>query len=471
MNVQFLGANSEVTGSRSLLTMPNGLKVLIDFGMTQSNLGELEETLRWNNREFEFDINDINCLVITHSHADHANLVPLLVKRGFKGKIIATSPTAEFCRLSFVDSAKIMKSDCDMANKRRPRNKLVPIYDKEDAELAIQYIQCYDYDTKIVLDEFTTLELKCAGHMLGACMPKFTYREGNIKKSILFSGDISGMSGLEHPFLRPTDRVGDVDVLVLESTYGDRIRKKEDYVGMIEKSIQEVCVERKKTLVFPVFSLQRSSEIMWLLREIYIDNEHFHKIPIYLDSPMAIKSQEVIDNNREYWGKNWVKRDNSLKSLFNWDVIEYINDHKESEALANGFPKIILSSSGMCTGGRIISHIDSFLPSKGCRFIFSGYQVEGTLGHKILNTEHKTISVNRRAITMRADIEQFSLSSHADMNGLIEFAKSSKKGKLKQIFINHGSEDAMTNLKVELERHLENVDVIIPKYMEIHKLM
>lgn len=466
VKVQFLGANSEVTGSRSLLTMPNGLKILVDFGMTQSNLGELEETLNWNGREFEFNVEEVSYLVVTHGHLDHIGLIPLLIKRGFKGKIIATVPTAEFCALSFLDSAKIMQSDCELANKRRPKNKLQPLYTKEDAELAVGYIQCYDYNTEIVLDNNTTLELKCAGHILGACMPKFTYQDGYKKKSILFTGDISGMSGIEHPFLKPTESLGEVNYLVMESTYGDRVRKRINPIEIITKSIQETCIDRRKTLVLPVFSLQRSSEILWLLREVYIENQHFFKIPIYLDTPMGIKAQKVMDDNREYWGQNWIDRDNLLKNLFDWDVIEYIEDYKDSQALANGFPKIILSSSGMCSGGRILSHIDSFLPSKGCKFLFSGFQVEGTLGWRILNTEHKTISVNRRPLTIRAEIEQFSFSSHADLNGLIEVAKSSKRGKLKQVFINHGSEDAMINLKSELEKHLNNVEITIPEYKE-----
>lgn len=471
MKIQFLGANSgEITGSRSLLTMPNGLKILIDFGMSQSNLGQLEETMKWNGRDFEFDVSEISYLVLTHSHADHANLTPLLIKRGFKGKIIATTPTAEFCKLSFLDSAKIMASDCELANKRRPKNKLEPLYTKEDAELAVDYIQCYDYNTEIVLDSKTTLELKCAGHILGAAMPKITYRDEYNSKSILFSGDVSGKSGIEHPFLKPTDDLGDIDYLVLESTYGDRVRDRVNPIEILTKSIQDICIDRSKTLVLPVFSIQRSSEVMWLLRETYIENEHFNKIPIYLDTPMGIEAQKVINSNREYWGNNWIERDNSLKSLFDWDVVQYVNDYKESLALANGYPKVILSSSGMCSGGRILSHIESFLPSKGCKFLFSGHQVNGTLGHRIINTPHKSISVNRRPLTIRADIEQFSLSSHADLNGLIELTKTSKRGKLKQVFINHGDNDAMDNLKIELKKHLHNVEITIPKYKEEFRL-
>lgn len=469
MKVQFLGAVGEVTGSRNLLTMPNGLKILIDFGMSQSNLGQLEETMKWNNREFEFDVNEISYLILTHAHADHANLVPLLIKRGFKGKIIATAPTAEFCKLSFPDSAKIMESDCNLANKRRPKNKLKPLYTKDEAIRAIDYIQCYDYNTEIILDDKTSVELLCAGHMLGACMPKFTYKDGHKITRILYTGDTSGKSEI-HPFIKPADDICDVDIICCESTYGNRIHRQINPLEILTKSIQETCIDRKKTLVLPIFSLQRSSELLWLLREVYIENQHFYKIPIYLDTPMGCAAQKVMDNNREYWGNEWIERDKELGNIFDWEVIEYIEDYKESQGLANGYSKIILSSSGMCTGGRIISHIESFLPSKGCKFLFSGFQVEGSLGNRIITTPYKTISVNRRPLTIRSEIEMMSFSSHADYNQLVELLKTSRKGKLKKVFLNHGDESACENLKREIEQNLKGIEVIIPEYNTGYKI-
>ena len=464
MEIQFLGGNKEVTGSRTLLTMPDGLKILVDFGMIQSNLGQLEETLKWNGRDFEFDVEDIDVLVITHTHQDHCSGIPLLVKRGFKGKIIATAPTAEFCKISLPDSARVMTSDCICANKRRPKNKLVPLYTEEEAKAVIDLIQCYDYNTEIVLNDKTTLELKCAGHILGACMPKFTYKDGYKTKTILFTGDISGKSETKHPFLKPTDDLGEADYVVCESTYGNRMHKDTDTIEVLTRSIQETCIDRGKTLVIPVFSMQRSSEMLWLLREVYLENQHFYrKVPIYLDSPMACKSQTVIDNNRDYWGENWLERDKMLTNIFDWEVINYINDYRESLGLKNGHPKIILSSSGMCSGGRVLQHLESFLPSKGCKFLFCGYQAEGTLGNKILNTNHKSIAVNRKQLTIRAEIEKMEMSSHADYNQIVEILKTSKKGKLKKVFLNHGDIDASMNLKKEIERNLVGVDVVIPK--------
>lgn len=464
LNIKFLGAtNGEVTGSRTLVTFAHGLKVLVDFGMMQSNDGAFSQTLAYNGREFEFDATEVDYLILTHAHNDHCGLTPLLIKRGFKGKIIATAPTGEFARISLPDTAKIMESDVRRANKIRPKNKLQTLFSIEEAEESIKHIQCYDYNTEIVLDDKVSLELKCAGHMLGASMPVFTYMENGKKKSVLFTGDTSGKTESK-PFLPPADDIGEVNYIVSESTYGNRTHSKNDPMEVITRSIQETCIDRGKTLLIPTFSMQRSSELLWLLRESYMENNHFYKIPIYLDSPMAIKSQEVMDNNREYWGEKWIERDKELTNLFNWEVIEYISDYKDSMALANGHPKIILSSSGMCTAGRIMNHLVSFLSSKNCKILFTGYQAEGTLGRHILETERKSVSVNRKQVVIRAEIEKMDFSSHADMNQLVELLKTSKKGKLKKVFLIHGGDEEQKSLKSELDRHLKNVEVIIPEY-------
>lgn len=466
MNIKFLGAvegAGEVTGSRTLLTTPDGLNILVDFGMVQSNMGNLKNTMDWNGRDFEFDVKDIDYLILTHSHADHANLLTLLIKRGFKGKVIATAATADFCKVSLPDSAKIMKSDCEWANKRRPKNKLIPLYTIEEAKNSIDYIQCYDFNTEIVLSDYVSVELLSAGHILGACMPKITYKEGYDKKTIVFTGDTSCKNG-NHPFLKVADDLGDIDYLVCESTYGDRKHDKVDPYDVLKNATLETCIKKGKTLVIPVFSIQRSSEVLWILREIYLNNQELYKIPIYLDSPMAIKAQGVMDKHREYWGEKWLERDKQLTNLFDWDVLQYIDDYRDSELLNNPHPKIILASGGMATGGRILSHLQNFLPSKGCKILFCGYQAEGTLGSKLVKGKQKSVAINRNQIIIRADVDSFSMSSHADYNQMIEFIKTSKKGNLKKILINHGEIESVNNLYRELKQHFKGVKVIKPEY-------
>lgn len=469
MKIKFLGAvegAGEVTGSRTLLTTPDGLNILIDFGMIQSNLGKLEETLNWNGRDFEFNVEDIDYLILTHGHADHVGLTPLLVKRGFKGKIIATAPTADFCKISFPDSAKISESDCEWANRRRPKNKLTPLYTKEEAEKAIDYIQCYDYNTDIVLSENVKLRLMSSGHMLGACMPKIIYDYDGREEITVFTGDSSAKSGI-HPFLKIADDIGKADYIVTESTYGNRIHSKDNPIDILEKEIIETCIEKQKTCIIPVFSLQRSSEIIWLLREIYIKNQELFKIPIYLDSPMAIKAQLVMDGHRGFWDEKYRIRDKELGNIFDWEVLEYIDNYKESLALGNKHSKIILSSSGMASGGRVLSHLQNFLPMKDCKILFCGYQGEGTLGRKLIEGKQKSVSINRNQTIIRADIKSFSMSSHGDKNQMVEWLKTSDKDRLKKILINHGDIDAVEDFQKELKQHFKGVKIIKPKYNEI----
>lgn len=466
MKIKLLGAvkeAGEVTGSRTLLTLPDGMKILVDFGIIQSNLGNIAETMAWNGRDFEFDVDEIDAVILTHAHADHTSLLPLLIKRGYEGKIISTAPTADFCAISFPDSAKIMESDCIFANKRRHRNQISPLYSVGEGEEAARRIRCYDYNKEIILSENTTVELLSAGHMLGACMPKIRFKEGNNEQTIVFTGDTSAKSSV-HPFLREADDIGDADYIVSESTYGDRAHEKYDHLAILGDAVRETCLENRKTLVIPVFSMQRSSEIIWFLREAYMANPNLFEIPIYLDTPMGILAQGVMDNNREYWGEEWVKRDKQLTNIFEWDGLTYIESFQSSRGLANPNPKVILSASGMATGGRILDHLRSFLPVRGCKILFCGYQAEHSLGHKLLEGKQKSVAIQKHQVQIRADIDSFSLSSHADVFQLTEFLKTSKKGRLKKIILNHGDEGAVNAFKKELDLHFKKVDIIKPEY-------
>ena len=401
---------------------------------------------------------------MTHQNIDHIGLLPLLIHRGFKGKIITTAPVGEFAALALKDGYKIMISDIERINRNRPKNKLKSLYDEEDVDETINRIQCYNFDTPIVLSDICTLYLKEAGHLLGACMPLFEYQDGRHKRRVIFTGDISGKNN-KKPFINSTADLGSVDHCIIESTYGDRQHSRQDAQQILEDAIRETCIEDKNVLIIPAFAMGRSSEILWLLREEYIKNKGFYKIPIFLDSPMSVKSQEIMNNNRDFWGKAWIERDEELGNLFEWDVIQYITDYKDSEANLNKFPKIVVSSSGMASNGRILSYLAYHLSDRKCTVLFSGYVAEGTLGRKILNAEHKTIAINRHRITMRAKVKQLNFSSHADMYGLLDVLKTSKRGKLKTIFLNHGSEEAKENLKAEIERHIK-VNVEIPKYKD-----
>lgn len=463
MKVTLLGATDEVTGSHSLLEVGD-LKILVDVGLEQSNIRQFAETNAWNGRKPEYDIEDIDYIILTHFHVDHIGRLPFILKDGFRGKVIATAPTAEACEVAFLDTAKIMQSNADMLNKYRRKNKIIPLYDEEDAREALNYIQCYDYNTEIILSNQCKLELLCAGHVLGASMAKITYSNNGKDKTILFTGDTSAQSE-KHPFIRKADDIGDVDYIVSESTYGNRAHDNIDIEKVLTEHIQNICINNSGTILMPVFSMQRSSQILFMLRKVYLKNKEFYKIPIYLDSPMAIKFQHILHNNKSFWGDKWIERDSELTSLLDWEVVEYIDSFQESKYLSNKFPKIILSSSGMCEGGRVLFHLSNILPRKTDLILFSGYQAEGTLGRKLLMQEHKSISINREQKIIRAKIDAFSMSSHADYNQITEYIKTtSNKNKLKKVILNHGDTDAKVVFKEHLKQHLDDVEVMIGEY-------
>lgn len=466
MDMHFLGATEYVGGSEILLKTESGLNILVDCGFIQH--GNPEEMFRLNSKPFEYNAGDIDVVLVTHFHFDHVGKLGLLAKRGFNGKILCTKATADFMELNLRDSAKIMKEDTFRIKKVKPNSKIYPLYDDADVDTVISLTRGYDFDTEIQLSDTESVIFKRAGHVLGASIIHLSYIEKNKTKTVAFSGDTSCMRS--KPYLPISDELGNINTLILEATYGNKVHLKSDVQDELTKIIKETCLENDKPILFASFALQRSSDILWLLREVYIKNPEFHKIPIYLDSPMACKAQKLMDSNREFWGQQWLDRDEELGNIFEWEVINYIEGHKESESLNKKHKMIIISSSGMLNNGRVLMHLEDVLKQKGSRVVLSGYQAEGTLGRRLLDTQCKSISVNRRPVPIRATVQQINLSSHGDKNMLTEFVKTSKRGKLKTIYINHGDEDACRGLKEELDLHFKNIDVIIAKHNEKYKL-
>lgn len=467
--IRFIGATEGVTGSSTYIEV-NGLNILVDIGIQQGNLREVRETMSWNSRELEYDPAALDYVIITHAHIDHSGCLPLLFNRGFRGEVITTVPTAKFMEISLPDSANIMASDCEWYFKNT-KQAITPPYTLEDVRESLKWIRCYDFNSEIILSKDVKLVLKKAGHMLGASMPVIKYRHKNKWKSVLFTGDTSGFT-YQKPFLPIADKLGSVDTVVCESTYGDRRHDKNNVYNILKQSIEDTCIKQGGTLVIPVFAMQRSSEILWMLREVFLENPHYNNIPIYLDSPMACDSQSVIDEERDYWGEKWLARDKVLTNLFEWDAIQYIKDFRDSKLLDNDNAKIILSSSGMCSAGRVTHHLMNFLPDKQNKVLLCGYAAEGTVSGELKNiadglTDRRAVSINGNRVDIRADIEAVSFSSHADYNQLTELLKT---GKMKQIYLIHGEDMAKQAFKKHLQGHLKGVRVDVPKYNIEYKL-
>ena len=236
LKVTLLGEQEDnLTGSMTMIEFPDKTIGIIDFGLTQFNDGNIASSMLYNGREFDFNAHDIDFVIITHAHADHLGLLPLLVKRGFEGKIITTLPTADFASLTLFDTVKIFESDCDWYNKNH-KKQIQPIFNNGDVENTLGKMRGYDFNTSIYINDNITVELLKAGHMLGACMPKIRYRDENIDKRVLFTGDTSGLT-TKKPFLPPADDFGHVDYVVTESTYGNRVQEKVDVKHELREAI------------------------------------------------------------------------------------------------------------------------------------------------------------------------------------------------------------------------------------------
>ena len=476
MRLHFLGANEEVTGSSTLLEVA-GIKILIDCGLKQSNGGikDFTETHGFNSRDFEFRINDLDYVIITHSHIDHIGRLGKALNDNPNIKVISTEPTALLGSINIKDSAYINTKECQIMNKRSKSNKFKPIYTENDVGNIEKHFRCYDYNNEILLHsndspfEEVTATLKPSGHMIGASVVYITHKTEFFEKTIVFTGDVSGMSN-KIPFTKPCEEFGDVDYIVTESTYGDRQHPDINFKEELYKVLKETF-DKNGIVFMPVFALHKSSTILQVLHEIFNEYDDFKDIPVYLDSPMAIASHKAIKGLSNFWDDKWVDQVNSEQSdIWNWSNLRYLHDFQDTRSIDCRNSGVVLSCSGMLGGGRALYTIQKILPKSKNSIVFTGFTPEGTMAHKLLNTEKNTISIDGRQIRIRSNVCQIPKSGHADVNELTEWIKTSDKDKIKRVFLVHGDEQSAKSFKMHLKNHLKNVVVEIPKYNDKVKL-
>lgn len=459
MDIKFYGAAKMVTGSNYLVKTEN-YNILVDCGMFQGN----EEMEKLNYNDFPYNPSEIDFLILTHAHIDHSGRIPKLVKDGFKGRIITTNATYDLCKIMLRDSAKIQESDIEWENRKRQRagkKPIEPLYTMDDAENSLKYFEPYFVDQKIKINNNIQIRLKDAGHILGSAILELWVKENNEEVKIVFSGDL-GMPG--RPIINSPDYIEEADYLVIESTYGDTIH--ESYEESTEKLIDIInkTVMRGGTVIIPSFAVGRTQELIYQLNKYYEYNprvEEYMKVPIYIDSPMAVDATEAFKRNSSSFNDEAraliLRGDNP----FEFDNLRYIRSQEESMALNKyTFPKVIISSSGMATAGRIRHHLKHSLWDEKNSLIFVGYQAQGTLGRLLLDGKRQ-VKILGEEIHVRAqiyDIEGF--SGHADQNVLLDWINKFKK-KPKKIFIVHGEEEPANALST-LIKHLYKIETIIP---------
>jgi metallo-beta-lactamase family protein len=460
MKITFHGAARTVTGSQHLVEV-NGRQILLDCGLYQGKRQEAFE----RNRKLPFDTSKVDVMVLSHAHIDHSGNIPNLVKAGFKGDIFATFATRDLAAIMLLDSAHIQENDVEYVNKKRERKSeppVEPLYTQADATASLRNFHAIGYDRQAQILPGVSLTFVDAGHMLGSAIVILNIedRDANREVALVFSGDL-GQPGL--PILRDPGNVERADILILESTYGDRLHS--TYVES-EKELERIVVEtyrRDGKLIVPAFAVGRTQEIVYALHRLSLARK-IPRMPIYVDSPLAVNVTAVFMQHPEAYDQetlDFITGNKGIVNPFGFADLHYtrsVDESKELNFLRE--PAVIISASGMAEAGRIQHHLANNIEDPRNTVLIAGYQAENTLGRRIQDKE-PTVRIFGETFHLRARVETITgFSAHADRNGLLGWAGEIKK-KPVRTFLVHGEDSGLNALADGLRKEVgfERVDV------------
>lgn len=425
MKLSFFGAARMVTGSCYLLEH-NQTRILVDCGMIQGS----QFTENKNYEAFPFDPKTIDHVLITHAHIDHCGRIPQLVRQGFKGSIVSTHATLDFVNLMLSDSAHVIETDAK-------KNGYPPLYNLADVERTVRFFKGVDYHETILLGDFK-ITMNDAGHILGSSFIHISTGE----KSIVFSGDL-GNSPV--PLLNDLESLPETDYLVMESTYGNREHEpSRERVLMLCSAIYET-VTMGGVMMIPAFALERTQEILFELHQL-VENNDIPKVPIYIDSPLAIRATRLYEKYDHLFDKEATYLINSGQDLFKFKGLQLTEARSQSKSINSApSPKIIIAGSGMMQGGRIRHHLKRYLSDVKNQVLIVGYQVEGSLGRQLLEGA-KTVIIDDATIPVKAKIRAIgAYSAHADQPKLLEWIEP-RAQRIRGLWITHGEEEQALSL-------------------------
>ncbi len=473
MKITFLGATKIVTGSNFLVEAA-GKKFLVDCGLYQGK-AELEEQ---NYREFDYNPAEIDFMLLTHAHIDHSGRIPKLYNDGFKGPIYAHKATCDLCQIMLPDSGHIQEMEAEWKNKKRIRKGQPtrgPLYTAEDALKCMEIFVPVKYDEIIQVSENIYVRFNDAGHMLGSSIIEIWAKEDGKETKAVFSGDLGNN---DIPLLSEPTMIDNCDYLVMESTYGSRLHIRNDQKAELFLKIVSETIDNGGTVVIPSFAVGRTQEILYEINKIK-ENRHdeeflreyrtLMKVPVYVDSPLAISATQVFKENMDLFEDEVKEEMERGNNPLEFPGLKFTQTADESKALnESDEPSIIISASGMCDVGRIKHHLKHNIWNPKSTILFVGYQAPGTLGYEIVNGAKKvTIFGEEFAVNARIEyIEGY--SGHADQEWLMNFVYSFYN-KPKHIFLVHGEEESQEVLRNKI---LENtgIGVTIPEYGETYQL-
>lgn len=458
-SLSFLGAARTVTGSRHLIRH-NGMKILVDCGMFQG----LKMLRRRNWEPFLIPASEIDYIILTHAHIDHSGFIPRMVKQGFRGRIISTQITAELCEILLKDSGYLQEEEARYANKKgySKHRPALPLYTVEDAVKSLQYFEFVERNRFVNLNDQIRFRFRNAGHILGSSIVEMWIRDNDRMVKIVFSGDLGRT---KTPILKDPEFIREADYLVLEATYGDRLHPPGNPAEKLVPLVNEIY-ENRSVLLIPAFAVERTQEVIYYLRQL-IENGEIPEVPIYIDSPMAIEVTRLFEEHEEIYDKeSFNLLDVDGKSIFRASNIHFTPSRQESKELnERRGPMIIISASGMATGGRILHHLKVRLPFPENIVLMVGYQAAGTRGRSLLDGA-STIKIHGEHVPVRADVKYISsFSAHADYNEVLNWLEGLNNKAPKTVFLVHGENDALIAMEQKIkERFAWNC--YIPDYLE-----
>ena len=448
MKMMFIGATHEVTGSCTYIEAC-GKKFLVDFGMEQG-----EDTLK--NVQIPVAPADIDFVLLTHAHIDHSGLLPLLYAGGFSGQIHATVATSNLCSVMLRDSAHIQEFEAEWRSRkaqRRGEEDYEPLYTMDDAIGAIELFVPHNYETECEIEDGISILFRDAGHLLGSSSIIITLTENGETRKIAFSGDIGNS---HQPLIREPDHIDSADYVVMESTYGNRVHDRPtDYVPALTKVLQ-TTFDRGGSVIIPSFAVGRTQEMLYFLRQIKHDGlvTGHDDFPVYVDSPLANEATDIFINNRESCyddeALSFVRR--GINPIAFDGLIRTVTSDDSRAINEDTRPKVIISASGMCEAGRIKHHLKHNLWKPENTILFVGYQAANTLGRSLVEGARK-VKLFGETVKVAAEIKILpGISGHADVNGLLDWARDIKDVKL--FFINHGEASSADSFAQRLHEEL-----------------
>jgi metallo-beta-lactamase family protein len=458
MKIKFCGAARTVTGSAHLITLLDGYKILLDCGLNQ---GRGKEVWNFNNR-WEFDPADVDCVILSHAHIDHAGRIPQLVKDGFDGALHCTHATRSLCSIMLLDSAYIQEKDVDYYNRKLLRKKKGgqlrrPLYTTADVPDALNKFCTHGYNKWFKIHPMVEVRFQDAGHILGSASVSLRIKEGKKYIHFGFTGDIGRP---ERPILRDPLPMPEMDYIICESTYGDKTHESiPEQSNRFLDIIKDTCIKKKGKLIIPAFSVGRTQEIVYMLDKLESSGK-LPKIPVYVDSPLAVDATTVYMAHPECYDKALCDYLQIDDNPFGFKMLTYVKGVEQSKALNdNKEPMIIISSAGMMNAGRVKHHLYNNVENPKNTFLIVGYCSPETPGGQLRNG-NKQITIFGDRLEVKANIKMMdSFSAHGDKKEMHEFLKNQTES-CKKVFLVHGEIDTQQKFKQYLEqKNFKDVEI------------